>query len=225
MVNKTRFAVGAEDGPASGVWQVRTSASDMDIYIERRDLRANLHISLHASGQFHIKQTGLPGPAEVMKWRRPDPHHPGYTRVFHINIASIGLKPKPRHSKAGVHWLDAGAEGSMVEVTVWTSRSEPSELAGMIHGTRLVDRLDVVDGSALILVSRVVPCQEVVKRSQTRIEDLTTSQIASFLRGNRSITFGGGMHQDDPAFVYETSVELSEKFRNALEAILAARRA
>jgi hypothetical protein len=216
---RTRFAVGSPSGPASAVWEVRTSWSASDVYIESRDLAA-IHISLHASGACHVKQNGIDAPPRLAVWERPDPHVPGYIRLYDVNIASIGLKPSARHV-ANVRWLQPGPTGTMVSVSIWREEigANPEGWPGRNHGTHLVDRLATADGATIALVSRLEDCPSGEKQSSFRPEDLSKTQLETLLGGRgRGVSFGGG--EDSPAFIYETRVELSDRARAKLQELL-----
>ncbi|WP_371784679.1 hypothetical protein [Streptosporangium subroseum] len=82
----------------SHTWRVRSGARKPELYVERENLAKQAHISLHESGQWHLKVDGKP----VILWQRPVEITQGYTRalviVQPVSIASI-LLPAPNGSQ------------------------------------------------------------------------------------------------------------------------------
>jgi hypothetical protein len=143
-----------------------------DVYIESRDLAA-IHISLHASGACHVKQSGIDAPPRLAVWERPDPHVPGYTRLYDVNIASIGLKPADRH-RANVRWLQPGPTGTMVSVSIWREEigANPEGWPGRNHGTHLVDRLASFGGGEDSVAFIYETGVELSDRARAKLQEL-----------------------------------------------------
>lgn len=68
------------DGRRSYTWRVRSGAQHPELFVERENLADITHLSLHASGKWHIKAHNR----TVYKWVRPAEFTPGYTRALAI---------------------------------------------------------------------------------------------------------------------------------------------
>jgi hypothetical protein len=66
------------DGQRSYTWRVRSGAKKPELFVERENLAAVTHLSLHASGQCHMKAHNR----NVYQWVRPAAITPGYTRAL-----------------------------------------------------------------------------------------------------------------------------------------------
>jgi hypothetical protein len=64
----------------SRCWRVR-SGRRPELFIEREGLEDFVHLSLHESGQWHMKVTGQ---GKAVQWLRPDEVTPGFTRAVCI---------------------------------------------------------------------------------------------------------------------------------------------
>ena len=70
-----RFAMMLKDGSAGSMWKVRARGRG-DVYIVPRDIMSGTKISLHASGQQHLKVDRPPLPSLRMKWKEPPMESP-----------------------------------------------------------------------------------------------------------------------------------------------------
>ena len=103
------FAVRTEDGRMSDLWKVKVSCEE--IYILSRDSESQLKISLHKSGQQHIKIKDSKGPE--WKWIRSSldsPVQPSVKLLF--PVWSLGVGPTRK-------------------------KLEPEELQRMLDGTQI----------------------------------------------------------------------------------------
>lgn len=69
-VSPVRFAVMLNDGSAGSMWKVEARGRG-DVYIVPRDIMSGTKISLHASGQQHLKVDRPPLPPLRMNWKEP----------------------------------------------------------------------------------------------------------------------------------------------------------
>jgi hypothetical protein len=67
-------------GQRSYTWRVRSGAKHPELFVERENLPPAVHLSLHASGQWHMKVRRR----RVHQWRKPAEITPGYTRALAI---------------------------------------------------------------------------------------------------------------------------------------------
>ncbi|MBP2321491.1 hypothetical protein JOF56_001876 [Kibdelosporangium banguiense] len=83
------------DGKRSRCWRVRAGARLPELYVEREGLERAAHISLHASGRWHLKVERN----QVRQWVRPTELTPGYTRALvisqSVSVATIELAAHP----------------------------------------------------------------------------------------------------------------------------------
>jgi hypothetical protein len=74
-----RFAI-RSGGKRAGYWRLRAGLKQPELFLEREGYGKKFHFSLHASGQWHMKE----GRQERISWARPGEVVPGYTRVVGI---------------------------------------------------------------------------------------------------------------------------------------------
>lgn len=74
-----RFGITA-NGKRSSYWRLRAGAKQPELFLEREAYGKDWHFSLHASGQWHMKESGK---ARVT-WTRPPEVVPGHTRAVGI---------------------------------------------------------------------------------------------------------------------------------------------
>jgi hypothetical protein len=73
------FGITAE-GKRSSYWRLRAGVAKPELFLEREGYGKKFHFSLHASGQWHMKE----GRHERISWARPGEVVPGYTRAVGI---------------------------------------------------------------------------------------------------------------------------------------------
>jgi hypothetical protein len=74
-----RFGI-ISDGKRSSYWRVRAGMAKPELFMEREGYGKKWHFSLHASGQWHMKESGK----ERITWTKPAEVVPGYTRAVGI---------------------------------------------------------------------------------------------------------------------------------------------
>ena len=74
-----RFAI-TSGGKRAAYWRLRAGLKQPELFLEREDYGRKFHFSLHASGQWHMKE----GRQERISWSRPSEVIPGYTRAVGI---------------------------------------------------------------------------------------------------------------------------------------------
>jgi|tagenome__1003787_1003787.scaffolds.fasta_scaffold20872815_2 hypothetical protein len=74
-----RFGITAE-GKRSSCWRLRAGVEKPELFLEREAPGKKVHLSLHASGRWHLKV----GRKEREHWIRPPEIVPGYTRAVGI---------------------------------------------------------------------------------------------------------------------------------------------
>ncbi len=73
------FAI-TSDGKRAAYWRLRAGLKQPELFLEREGYGRKFHFSLHASGQWHMKE----GRQERISWARPGEVVPGYTRAAGI---------------------------------------------------------------------------------------------------------------------------------------------
>lgn len=73
------FAI-TSDGKRAASWRLRAGLKQPELFLEREGYGKKFHFSLHASGQWHMKE----GRQERISWARPGEVVPGYTRAVGI---------------------------------------------------------------------------------------------------------------------------------------------
>jgi hypothetical protein len=73
------FAI-SSDGKRSSSWRVRAGMAKPELFLEREGYGKKWHFSLHASGQWHMKESRK----ERIRWAKPGEAVPGYTRAVGI---------------------------------------------------------------------------------------------------------------------------------------------
>jgi hypothetical protein len=68
------------DGKRSSYWRLRAGMKQPELFLEREAYGKCWHFSLHASGQWHMKESGK----QRVTWTRPAEVVPGYTRAVSI---------------------------------------------------------------------------------------------------------------------------------------------
>lgn len=74
-----RFGITA-GGARSPYWRLRAGMKQPELFLEREDYGRRWHLSLHASGRWHMKADR----SVLATWGRPDELVPGYTRAVGI---------------------------------------------------------------------------------------------------------------------------------------------
>jgi hypothetical protein len=139
------------DGARSKCWRVRAGARKPEVFIEPEGLGQAMHVSLHASGRWHVKVQGNP----VHAWPRPDEFHPGLVRALVI-VQSLAMTvvttPPPRgtvlaHLPVGDDPMNFNVwiEQPGANLAGWPGKNRP--------GTKLVGRLGLANGAGSCVVT------------------------------------------------------------------------
>jgi hypothetical protein len=148
--NDLRFGI-AYGGRRSGCYRVRSGARRPEVFIERENTKDVVHVSLHESGEWHVKINDVP----VHEWFRPPESPPGYTRALVIiQTPACATAAEPAHPDArGLDLLagsdDAGHFDVFLERPGANMQTWPGK-RGM--GTMLVGRLPLAQGQGTCCV-------------------------------------------------------------------------
>jgi hypothetical protein len=74
-----RFGI-TVDGKRSSYWRLRAGMAKPELFLEREGYGKKWHFSLHASGPWHMKESGK----QQLMWTKPAGMVPGYTRAVGI---------------------------------------------------------------------------------------------------------------------------------------------
>jgi hypothetical protein len=159
-------------GQRSYTWRVRSGAKHPELFVERENLPPAVHLSLHASGQWHMKvRCRL-----VHQWRKPAEITPGYTRALAI-VQPVAVAMFALPAPAGAHLLQLRADAEPAEFDVWIERpganlqSWPGKNA---DGTVLVGRIPLAGGvGTCCVVSR----QTAIAPGSATLEQPTEEQL------------------------------------------------
>ncbi len=114
-----RFAFGTKEEPGSAVWRVSVPKSDGSIYINNApQFGAQIHISLHASGNFHMKLNNERYDLEppFIQENSPFIHGP----VVFFDIQPRNLPPPPATgSLEKINWLGWPKAGHLFAVSTF----------------------------------------------------------------------------------------------------------
>jgi len=126
-----RFGVGDLRGLRSSEWVVMWKSKKSDVYLAARTLGGTLKLSLHESGQCHVR---APDPR---KWLSPGPPprfidlwtidpHSLYEFPFGIIIPASELRHAvwAKHRNRGTVWIPA-KPGGAIEIAIFLTRAEP----------------------------------------------------------------------------------------------------
>ena len=156
-----RFCVGDPDGQRSSEWVVMWKPNTSDVYLAGRSLGGSLKVSLHATGQCHVR---APDPSKWFSSARPprfldlwqiNPHS-RYEFPFGIIVPTSELRQAAwaKHREKGTIWLPA-KQDSAVEIAVFLTRAEPRPVTALAsagwHTTVVLERLP--DGRDLWVVA------------------------------------------------------------------------
>ncbi len=146
-----RWWLGTRVSKRSSYWRLRAGVAKPELFLEREDYGKKFHVSLHASGQWHMVE----GRKERISWTKPDEFVPGYTRGFGIGAARRCGRPKGCSSgrrRAGCG--GAGRRGDDVQRLLRADRRQPGQqLAGEdADGTTLVGRIPLAAGAGTCCV-------------------------------------------------------------------------
>jgi hypothetical protein len=178
-------------------WRVRAGGRLPELFVERENLAASMHISLHASGQWHMKFRRK----QVVQWGRPNELVPGIIRALVIiqptAVATISLPafrgtrllPVVENSHP-VHF-NIFIEGPGVHPLDWPGRASMK--------TSLVGRIPLAQGAgSCSVVSHQRPIAPVASRFE-KPNDGELAQMKQAIEQNQlfGTIFG---HQADGTF-------------------------
>jgi hypothetical protein len=106
----------------SYTWRVRSGAKHPELFVERENLPPAVHLSLHASGQWHLKVRRQ----RVHQWPKPAEITPGYTHALAIvRPAAVAVVVAGRS-----HVCSRGCQGLGWCWSAWMNHSNTEARAG-----------------------------------------------------------------------------------------------
>jgi hypothetical protein len=159
-------------GQRSYTWRVRSGAKNPELFVERENLPPAVHLSLHASHEWHMKVRRR----RVHQWRKPTEITPGYTRALAI-VQPVAVAMFALPAPAGAHILKLPADAEPTKFDVWIERpganlqSWPGKNA---DGTVLVGRIPLAGGAGTCCV---VSCQTAIAPGSATLERPTEKQL------------------------------------------------
>jgi hypothetical protein len=159
-------------GQRSYTWRIRSGAKNPELFVERENLPPAVHLSLHASDEWHMKVRRR----GVHRWTKPAEITAGYTRALAIvqpvTVAMFAL-PVP----VGAQILKLPADAEPTEFDVWIERpganlqNWPGKNA---DGTVLVGRIPLAGGAGTCCV---VSRQTAIAPGSATLERPTQEQL------------------------------------------------
>lgn len=159
-------------GRRSYTWHVRSGAHQPELFIDRENLPPKVHLSLHTSGDWHMKVRRR----KVHQWHRPAELTLGYTRALAI-VQPVAVATVELPAPADVHLLKVAADAEPTLFDVWIERpgANPEGWPGKnAEGTALVGRIPLAGGAGTCcVVSRQTP----VTPGSAALEPPTETQV------------------------------------------------
>jgi hypothetical protein len=138
------------NGQRSYTWRVRSGAKKPELFVERENLPPTVHLSLHASGQWHMKVHRR----KVHQWVKPAELTPGYTRALAIVqpvVVAVFTIPAPPDTQL----LSQPPDAEPTRFDLWIERSG-ANLQGWpgknADRTQLVGRIPLAGGAGTCCV-------------------------------------------------------------------------
>jgi hypothetical protein len=145
----------------SRCWRVRSGAHRPELFIEREGLEDFAYLSLHESGQWHMK---VRGEGKAVQWLRPDEVTPGFTRaVCIVQPLSVVMEgPLLAHPEAVLLPLPTGAAPTHFEVFIEGPDRDMASWPGQNAAqTVFVGRIPLAgDSGTCCVVARQAPIEE-----------------------------------------------------------------
>jgi hypothetical protein len=159
------------NGQRSYTWHVRSGANKPELFVDRENLPTKVHLSLHASGKWHMKV----GRQVVHKWDRPAELIPGYIRALAI-VQPVAVAEFRLPAPADAHILKLPADAEPTQFDLWIERPG-ANLQGWpgknAEGTLLVGRIPLAgDTGTCCVVSRQTPISPVSFTSADKPTDI-----------------------------------------------------
>ncbi len=132
-------------------WRVRSGARRPEVFIEREGLERAVHLSLHESGDWHMKVAGK----KAREWSRPEEFHAGYTRAAVIvqppAIAALATAAPPNAVMVALE--ERSDDAAQFNVFLERPGANPGTWPGMRSmGTELIARLPLAGESGTVCV-------------------------------------------------------------------------
>ena len=201
-MTELRFAVtSSATGRISATWKLWSVGKDEDVYLACRELGTNLHVSLHQSGQWHVRlilgderRQTIPTKLHTPNWRESLPIVG--VRIHTPDDAITREHPKGGKKLALFEILDAADEGEdrlMTEFLVVICGSDLVEHPDTTRGLALVGCIKVSDEIDVALLARRVPHQYPRVPDEHRMTAYVLGEAEDVVRpGARVLVWGSG---------------------------------
>jgi hypothetical protein len=132
-------------GKRSSYWRLRAGMAKPELFLERESYGKQWHFSLHASGQWHMKE----GRRERLSWAKPNEMVPGYTRAVGI-VQPVAMIHRETPATEGVMLIPVAPDADPTTFSVFIERPG-SNLNGWpgknADGTIFVGRIPLAAGT------------------------------------------------------------------------------
>jgi hypothetical protein len=158
-----RFAVGSAVGNRSSVWRIWTE-KDGSTYIGDRQVAGRVHVSLHATGRWHLRLRDSQGNVvHDKRWQRPPPFK-GLTKAFMIIIPSTEVvqRTAPIKKPDRVAWWPAPLLNHYrsFAVLILPPGGTFGNLSTDPRGPQVPAVLPLPNGESVHLLTRELPMEE-----------------------------------------------------------------
>ncbi len=139
-------------------WRLRAGLQQPELFLEREGYGKKFHFSLHASGQWHMKQ----GRQERISWARPGEVVPGYTRAVGIvQPVATAVREDPTAEDTVLVAVPTDADPTTFSLFIERRGANLDGWPGKnADGTTLVGRLPLAVGAGTCcVVARQQPLQ------------------------------------------------------------------
>jgi hypothetical protein len=152
---------GTSEETFSDSWRIVSVPVKPELYVIPYGLRRSIHVSYHPGGEWFFRvlingQEQLP--AKRLAARKLAP---GFLHLLQIQIPPAGRYRGP--APEGVRWVDPPAEptdSTYFEIVLEGNGADGQSWPGKDHGTVLVGRLPVADGTRVAVIARHGPSLE-----------------------------------------------------------------
>jgi hypothetical protein len=156
-----RIGLRDADGLRSPYWKIVVDR-ERDVYVAHETLtRHGVKLSLHESGRFHLAGGK---DRDHLKWRRPEPQHPGFLHLLTIGLLAGGAVTTTVEAPAALYppapadhirYFKLIFEHPAARLDTWPGKTaDRSELVG---------RLRMLDDVRLCIVTNVEPFESVTQ--------------------------------------------------------------
>jgi hypothetical protein len=166
-----RFGITA-DGNRSSFWRVRAGMKQPELFLEREDYGTKYHFSLHASGQWHMKESGK----ARLHWAMPAEKIPGYTgAVGIVQPVAVAHREDPAPKDVVLVPVAADANPTTFSIVIERPGANLNGWPGKnVDGTTFVGRIPMAAGAGTCCI---VALQEPLQPGQAKMPRPSSDEL------------------------------------------------